>query len=151
MSNAAATYAPGSLVHARGREWVVLPDSEPDLLVLRPLGGGIDDTTAVLPALESVTQSSFPPPSTDDLGDMAAALACIALYGLLLTATRLVTGLEFPADNDSMLRLVVVRDLMGREVHSTRYHGVLDLSRLAPGGYLVELPELQRRVRVVKH
>ena len=39
---------------------------------------------------------------------------------------------------------------MGREVHSTRYHGVLDLSRLAPGGYLVELPELQRRVRVVK-
>ena len=46
------------------------------------------------------------------LGDMAAALACIALYGLLLTATRLVTGLEFPADNDSMLRLVVVRDLI---------------------------------------
>ena len=45
---------------------------------------------------------------------------------------------------------VVVRDLMGREVLRTRYLGVLDLSGLSPGGYLVELPELQRRVRVVK-
>ncbi|MCB0809537.1 MAG: hypothetical protein KDB96_09690 [Flavobacteriales bacterium] len=45
---------------------------------------------------------------------------------------------------------VVVRDLMGREVLSTRYHGVLDLSGLSPGGYLVELPELQRRVRLVR-
>jgi hypothetical protein len=34
------TYAPGSLVTARGREWVVLPESEADMLVLRPLGGG---------------------------------------------------------------------------------------------------------------
>ncbi|MEK8170887.1 hypothetical protein NKH77_19015 [Streptomyces sp. M19] len=35
----APKYAVGSLVHARGREWVVLPDSTEDLLVLRPLGG----------------------------------------------------------------------------------------------------------------
>ncbi|MCB1381991.1 MAG: GtrA family protein [Notoacmeibacter sp.] len=46
------------------------------------------------------------------IGDMAAALACIALYGLLLTASRMLTGLELPADNDSMLRLVMVRDLL---------------------------------------
>src|SRR5699024_6708899 len=31
------TYAPGSLVSARGREWVVLPESATDMLVLRPL------------------------------------------------------------------------------------------------------------------
>jgi hypothetical protein len=31
------TYALGSLVEARGREWVVLPESEEDLLVLRPI------------------------------------------------------------------------------------------------------------------
>ena len=69
--------------------------------------------------------------------------------------------LAYPDPTDGLLYLsgddvrtgmpVVVRDLMGREVLRTRYHGVLDLSGLSPGGYLVELPELQRRVRVVKH
>ena len=33
------SFAVGSLVQVRGREWVVLPESEGDLLVLRPLGG----------------------------------------------------------------------------------------------------------------
>ena len=33
------TYAPGSLVRARERDWVVLPESSDDLLVLRPFGG----------------------------------------------------------------------------------------------------------------
>ena len=56
-------YAPGSLVTARGREWVVLPDSEPDMLVLRPLGGSDDEIAAVFPDLEPVAQASFPPPS----------------------------------------------------------------------------------------
>ena len=32
------SFSVGSLVKARGREWVVLPDSTHDLLVLRPLG-----------------------------------------------------------------------------------------------------------------
>jgi len=32
------SFAVGSLVRARGREWVVLPESKEDLLVLRPLG-----------------------------------------------------------------------------------------------------------------
>jgi superfamily II DNA or RNA helicase len=76
------TYSPGSLVRARGREWVVLPDSDPELLVLRPLGGGDDDTAAVLPALESVEPASFSPPTADDLGDAASAR-------LLRTALRI--------------------------------------------------------------
>ena len=33
------SFAPGTLVKARGREWVVLPESEDDFLVVRPLGG----------------------------------------------------------------------------------------------------------------
>ena len=41
------TYAVGSLVKARGREWVVLPESEEDLLVLRPLGGTEDEVAGV--------------------------------------------------------------------------------------------------------
>lgn len=66
-------YAVGSLVRARGRDWVVLPESEADLLVLRPLGGGQDDIAAVLPALEKVETAAFPPPSPEDLGDDRSA------------------------------------------------------------------------------
>jgi superfamily II DNA or RNA helicase len=75
-------YAPGSLVTARGREWVVLPDSQPDLLVLRPLGGSDDEIAGVFPDLEQVDQARFPAPSADDLGDARAA-------GLLRTALRI--------------------------------------------------------------
>lgn len=76
------TYSAGSLVTARGREWVVLPDSEPDLLVLRPLGGSDDDIAAVFPALEPVQEARFAPPEPADLGDQRAA-------GLLRTALRI--------------------------------------------------------------
>lgn len=78
----ASDFAPGALVRARGREWVVLPESKSDLLVLRPLGGGEDDTAAVLPALETVTAATFPPPAPADLGDAASAR-------LLRTALRI--------------------------------------------------------------
>jgi len=37
LRDVAVTFAVGSLVRARGREWVVLPDSGADLLMLRPL------------------------------------------------------------------------------------------------------------------
>ena len=50
------TFSAGSLVTARGRDWVVLPDSAPDLLVLRPLGGADDDVAAVFPRFEEVTR-----------------------------------------------------------------------------------------------
>ena len=63
------TYTPGSLVHSRGREWVVLPESDPDFLVLRPLGGGDGDVAGVFPHLEKVQTATFPPPSPDDVGD----------------------------------------------------------------------------------
>lgn len=68
-----ATFAVGTLVRARGREWVVLPDSEPDFLVLRPLGGGHDDVAGVFPALEPVAEATFPLPSPADLGDASSA------------------------------------------------------------------------------
>ncbi|WP_026922884.1 DEAD/DEAH box helicase [Glycomyces arizonensis] len=65
--------APGSLVTTRGRDWVVLPESETDMLVLRPLGGSDDDIAAIFPELEGVEPASFPPPDLDDLGDAASA------------------------------------------------------------------------------
>ncbi len=66
-------YAVGSLVHARGRDWVVLPDSDETMLVLRPLGGGEDDIAGVLPGHEDVRPATFAPPSSDDLGDDRSA------------------------------------------------------------------------------
>src|SRR3954453_12340416 len=76
------TYTAGSLVSARGRDWVVLPESAEDMLVLRPLGGADDDITAVFPAFEEVRGAEFKSPSPDDLGDSQAA-------GLLRSALRI--------------------------------------------------------------
>jgi superfamily II DNA or RNA helicase len=67
------TYAVGSLVKARGREWVVLPDSSDDFLVLQPLGGGKDDVAGVFPDEPGVEPATFPPPTPDDLGDASSA------------------------------------------------------------------------------
>jgi superfamily II DNA or RNA helicase len=75
-------YAVGSLIRARGREWVVLPESEDDLLVLRPLGGSDEDVAGVLPALELVESATFDDPDPRDLGDAASA-------GLLRSALRI--------------------------------------------------------------
>jgi hypothetical protein len=46
----------GSLVRARGREWIVLPESLPaeQLLVLRPLGGTDDEIAGIYTPLELV-------------------------------------------------------------------------------------------------
>ncbi len=63
---------PGTLVHARGREWVVLPQSTDELLMLRPVGGLDEEVTGVLPAVEAVESATFPLPSHDDLGDFAS-------------------------------------------------------------------------------
>ncbi|OBB71567.1 hypothetical protein [Mycobacterium sp. 852014-52144_SCH5372336] len=65
-------FAPGNLVTARGREWVVLPESTDDFLVLRPIGGIDDDIAGVL-ASEGVSPASFPPPQPEDLGDHLSA------------------------------------------------------------------------------
>jgi superfamily II DNA or RNA helicase len=79
---AAVTYQPGTLVRARGREWVVLAESAPDLLVLRPLGGADDERTAVLPDIEPVSLATFPPPDPADAGNATRA-------GMLRTALRI--------------------------------------------------------------
>lgn len=63
---------PGTLVNARGREWVVLPDSTDELLMLRPVGGLDEEVTGVLPEIEPVRSASFSLPGRDDLGDFAS-------------------------------------------------------------------------------
>ena len=45
-------FSPGDLVRARGREWVVLPSPDPELLRLRPLSGAESNVQVLHPALE---------------------------------------------------------------------------------------------------
>jgi hypothetical protein len=63
---------PGTLIHARGREWVVLPDSTDELLMVRPVGGLDEEITGILPAIERVESTSFRLPTREDLGDFAS-------------------------------------------------------------------------------
>jgi superfamily II DNA or RNA helicase len=66
-------FAVGSLVRARGREWVVLPESDDELVMLRPLGGGDREVTGVLRALENVVPATFDPPDPSRPGDWRSA------------------------------------------------------------------------------
>ncbi len=65
-------FTPGSLVSARGREWVVLPnpdaESQPNVLFVRPIDGVDDETTLILTDLEDATPAQFDLPTSDDLG-----------------------------------------------------------------------------------
>ena len=77
-------FTSGALVNARGREWVVLPESTADLLMLRPVGGLDEEVTGVLPAIEPVESATFRLPGREDLGDFTSGL-------LLRDAARLST------------------------------------------------------------
>ena len=66
------TFAVGSLVRARGREWVVLPGSDDDMLMLRPLGGTEDEVTGIYRPLEPVESASFGLPDPRRPGDFAS-------------------------------------------------------------------------------
>ena len=70
MSTASLS-TPGTLVQARGREWVVLPASTDDILIVRPVGGLDEEVTGILPAVEAVGSATFRLPGKGDLGDFA--------------------------------------------------------------------------------
>lgn len=63
------SFAVGALVKARGREWVVLPGSEEDLLMVRPLGGTEDEVTGLLRSLETIEDARFDLPDPKRHGD----------------------------------------------------------------------------------
>ena len=68
------TFSPGALVKARGRDWVVLSHDEPELVMVRPLGGTDDETTGILTTVEEVAPASFGPPDpVYHLGDAHSA------------------------------------------------------------------------------
>src|SRR5205823_2889649 len=63
------SFAVGSLVKARGREWVVLPESGEEMLILRPLGGSEDEVTGIFMPLERVDPATFDLPDPAQPGD----------------------------------------------------------------------------------
>lgn len=68
---------PGKLVSLRGRDWIVLPSEDPDLLVVKPLGGSEDEIAGIYLPLAVPSDypgdASFPDPSAADLGDIGTA------------------------------------------------------------------------------
>lgn len=65
----------GDLVHARGREWIVLAKPSDSLLRVRPLSGSEDDAIVIAPKLEHqpVREASFALPGSDQLDTQDAA------------------------------------------------------------------------------
>lgn len=79
-------YTPGSLIRARGRDWVIESDSTPELLHLRPLAGSASESCWLIPALEQAEDAPasavFPPPSPEHRGNRNE-------LGLLQSAMRM--------------------------------------------------------------
>ncbi len=86
---------PGALVRYREREWVVLPSDDPNLILLRPIGGSAREVCGVVKPLadliaygpatyERIEPAQFPLPSPDDVQDLAAVRLLLESARLLL-------------------------------------------------------------------
>lgn len=77
MEFSQASLQPGKLVTLRGRDWIVLPSDDRDLLVVKPLGGSDEEITGIYLPLALVSDrpadARFSPPSAKDLGDISSA------------------------------------------------------------------------------
>jgi len=75
MNSPTTEFNPGSLISARGREWIVLPDSDKETLHLRPLGGSERDETLIYLPLERqpVQPATFPWPKVDQARNHSAS------------------------------------------------------------------------------
>ena len=82
------TFSPGTLVSARGREWVVLAGSTDQTVRLRPVSGSEEDLALIHLPLESepVREARFPGPTLQQVGGHDAAL--LLRDALLLSMRR---------------------------------------------------------------
>jgi len=70
-------FSPGCLVRLRERDWVVQPSDDPDLLLIKPLGGSDEEITGVflpfdIPS-DRPTSTEFPLPTKEDIGNLQSA------------------------------------------------------------------------------
>lgn len=79
-------YTAGSLVRVYDRDWVVQPNPDEELLLLKPLGGTEEESIAILKSLrfpeDDIVDIQFPYPGLQDIADFSSAK-------LLYEATRL--------------------------------------------------------------
>jgi superfamily II DNA or RNA helicase len=70
-------FQPGKLVSLRGRDWIVLPSEDRDLLIVKPLGGSEDEIAGIYLPLDVEADrpkdATFSAPSKEDLGDISTA------------------------------------------------------------------------------
>ncbi len=70
-------HKPGTLVHYRNRDWMVLPSESEDILKIKPLGGSEEEETAIyLPITipsEKITSAYFPQPDPNQIGSFDTA------------------------------------------------------------------------------
>ena len=85
----ATTFSPGNIVSARGRQWIVLPDSDDDVLMVRPMGGLDDEVVGICTALEEVRSANFSLPDPDKPGDFNS---CRLLRDAARLSTRAAAG-----------------------------------------------------------
>src|SRR5262249_11093507 len=68
---------PGKLVSLRGRDWIVLPSEDKDLLIVKPSRGSDDEIAGIYLPLgvetDQPVDATFPPPGAADLGDISTA------------------------------------------------------------------------------
>lgn len=83
------TFPPGTLVKARGREWVVLPDSSDAVLLVRPIGGLDEEVVGICRIIEPVTSASFSLPNPEQPGDFNS---CRVLRDAARLSTRSAAG-----------------------------------------------------------
>lgn len=89
MTSATSPYTPGTFVRTRGREWLVLPESTEDLLLVRPAGGLDEEVTGISTAVEPVESAQFEPPQPSQAGDHNA---CRLLRDAARLSTRAAAG-----------------------------------------------------------
>ena len=83
------TFAAGSIVRVRDREWIVQPGSVAPIYTLMPLGSTSEETTVVHAQLEPLESASFTPPDPEQRGD---ANSCRLLRDAARLATRHAAG-----------------------------------------------------------
>ncbi|MHC4089417.1 MAG: helicase-related protein [Planctomycetota bacterium] len=82
-------FTPGTFVRARGREWLVLPESTEEILLVRPAGGLDEEVTGIAPAVEPIETATFPMPRPGRPGDHNS---CRLLRDAARLSTRAAAG-----------------------------------------------------------
>lgn len=86
----------GTLVKFRGRPWVVQQSSDPELLMLKPLGGAEDETVGLYKPLwgenAPITSFDFRRPSAEDIVQKGYSSAARILYNACRLSFRDIAG-----------------------------------------------------------